>query len=518
MNTTALIRLILRRDRVWQPLWILSVALFVATTVTTIRQLLPTRDAVLHYVEEIARNPVILLLQGPAYGDSVGAAAAQQRAAATTIFAALASIALLVKHTRSDEEQGRRELVGSAAVGRRAPLTAALTVVLGANLVLAALIAVVGVSAGLPPAGSLAWGLTAASGGWVGAALAAVAVQLTQSARVAGAAAFTVFFAAYLLRGVSDLGGPGMEWLGWLVPNGWFLRARAFGGEQWWVFALVAAFVAAMASAAYALSARRDLGAGLLPPRLGPARAPAGLRGPLGLAWRTHRGSALAWIVGAAFIGAGLGLGGQTAVETFGQSGALDYWAGRTGEDDPARIFFKLVVYELAVFSVSLYAIMTVLRLRGDEATELFLSGPVSRTRWAAAHLLFAVTVPVAMLVIAGLALGLGSGDFAGGLALTTVILPGIWVMAGIAVAAFGLFRRAGAVVGWTALVLTIALEVAWEVGLVNDSLFMISPFAHVHYSTLASPGPGTLAGLTVVAAGLAAVGLYGLRRRDLTL
>ncbi|MFD2352950.1 hypothetical protein ACFSTC_32155 [Nonomuraea ferruginea] len=152
MNTTALIRLILRRDRVWQPLWILSVALFVATTVTTIRQLLPTRDAVLHYVEEIARNPVILLLQGPAYGDSVGAAAAQQRAAATTIFAALASIVLLVKHTRSDEEQGRRELVGSAAVGRRAPLTAALTVVLGANLVLAALIAVVGVSAGLPPA------------------------------------------------------------------------------------------------------------------------------------------------------------------------------------------------------------------------------------------------------------------------------------------------------------------------------------------------------------------------------
>ncbi|MFD2352951.1 hypothetical protein ACFSTC_32160 [Nonomuraea ferruginea] len=100
-------------------------------------------------------------------------------------------------------------------------------------------------------------------------------VQLTQSARVAGAAAFTVFFAAYLLRGVSDLGGPGMEWLGWLVPNGWFLRARAFGGEQWWVFALVAAFVAAMAWAAYALSARRDLGAGLLPPRLGPARAPA---------------------------------------------------------------------------------------------------------------------------------------------------------------------------------------------------------------------------------------------------
>jgi ABC-2 type transport system permease protein len=227
---------------------------------------------------------------------------------------------------------------------------------------------------------------------------------------------------------------------------------------------------------------------------------------------------ALAWIAGAAFIGVALGLAGQDALEQFGRSGGLDFWAERTGADDPVEIFFQLVVHELSVFSVSLYAIMTVLRLRGEEATELFLSGPVSRTRWAVSHLVPAVAVPVAALVVAGLGLGLGSGDFAGTLALTTVILPGIWVMAGIAMAAFGLFRRAGAVVAWTVLVLAIALEVGWEVGLVSDSLFMISPFAHVHYSTLADPGPGTLLGLTLVAAGFTAAGLYGLRRRDLAM
>ncbi|NBE95010.1 hypothetical protein FE391_28040 [Nonomuraea sp. KC401] len=517
MNTAALIRLILRRDRVWQPLWIVLVTLFVATTVATIRQLLPAPEARLHYVNEVAANPVILLMQGPAYGDSLGAVAAQQRGAATMIFAALASVILLVKHTRSDEEQGRRELVGSAAVGRHAPLTAALTVVLGANLVLAALIAMVGVSAGLPLAGSLAWGLMAASGGWAGAALAAVAVQMTQSARLAGAWAFTVFFGAYLVRGVSDVGGPGMEWLGWLMPSGWILRAHAFGGEQWWVFMLVAAFVTALIMVAYVLSARRDIAAGLVPPRPGPAHAPNSLRGPLGLAWRMHRGMALAWIAGAAFIGAAIGLGGQTAIETFGRSGALDFWAERTGTDDPTEIFFRLVVYKLAMYSVSLYAIMTVLRLRGDEATELLLAGPVSRARWVVSHLVFAVGVPVAVLVTAGLGLSLGSGDVAGGLAITTLLLPAIWVMAGIAVAAFGLFRRAGAVVGWTALVLAIAVEVGWEVGLLSDAFFMVSPLAHVHYSTLADPGPGTLLGLTLVAAGFTATGLYGLRHRDLT-
>ncbi|MFE0078845.1 ABC transporter permease, partial [Nonomuraea sp. NPDC059023] len=510
MNTTTLIRLILRRDRIWQPLWIGLITLFVATTVTTIRELLPTAQARQQYAGEIVNNPVILLMQGPSFGDSLGAIAAQQRGAATMVFAALASIILLVKHTRSDEEQGRRELVGSAAVARHTPLTAALVVVLAANAVLAVLITVVCVSAGLPLAGSLAWGLVAASGGWMAAAMAAVAVQITQSARVAGAVTFTAFFAAYLLRGVSDVGGPGMHWLGWLVPNGWILRARPFGGEQWWVFGLVTVFVATLVGAAYALSARRDIGSGLRPPRPGPAHAPASLRGPLGLAWRTHRGMALAWIAGAAFIGAGIGLGGQNAIKTFGQSGALDFWAERTGTDDPAQIFFELVVYKLAVYSVSLYAIMTVLRLRGEQATELYLSHPVSRARWALSHPVFALAVPAAVLVTTGLGLGLGDGDFAATLALTTFILPGIWAMAGLAMAAFGLFRRAGVVVAWTALAAAIALEIGWEVGLVSDPLFKISPFAHIHYSTLAGSGPGPLLGLTLVTTGLVAAGLYG--------
>ncbi|MFG1944165.1 hypothetical protein [Nonomuraea sp. NPDC048826] len=41
---------------------------------------------------------------------------------------------------------------------------------------------------------------------------------------------------------------------------------------------------------------------------------------------------------------------------------------------------------------------------------------------------------------------------------------------------------------GWAALILAIALEV----GVVSDAFFMISPFAPVHYSTLADPGPGS--------------------------
>ncbi|MEU8403592.1 hypothetical protein AB0C28_51180 [Nonomuraea sp. NPDC048892] len=52
-----------------------------------------------------------------------------------------------------------------------------------------------------------------------------------------------------------------------------------------------------------------------------------------------------------------------------------------------------------------------------------------------------------------------------------------------IAAAAFGLLRRAGTVVAWIALALAIAVEVGWEIGLVDDTFFLISPFAHVHCS-----------------------------------
>ena len=62
------------------------------------------------------------------------------------------------------------------------------------------------------------------------------------------------------------------------------------------------------AALAYALAARRDFAAGLLPDRPGPAAAAAGLRSPLALAWRLQRGSFFAWA--AVFVVIGFVVGG----------------------------------------------------------------------------------------------------------------------------------------------------------------------------------------------------------------
>jgi polyether ionophore transport system permease protein len=64
------------------------------------------------------------------------------------------------------------------------------------------------------------------------------------------------------------------------------------------VFSLPVACVIVLAAVAFALLARRDVGAGVLPARLGPATAAPWLRSPLALAWRLHRGMLLAWTAG----------------------------------------------------------------------------------------------------------------------------------------------------------------------------------------------------------------------------
>jgi ABC-2 type transport system permease protein len=95
--------------------------------------------------------------------------------------------------------------------------------------------------------------------------------------------------------------------LSWASPIGWVQRARPFADERWWVFALVAVALVVLAAASYALSSRRDVGAGFPPPRLGQATASPSLGSPLAIAWRLHRGLLLGWTAAFVVMGAVFG-------------------------------------------------------------------------------------------------------------------------------------------------------------------------------------------------------------------
>src|SRR5207249_6018647 len=120
----------------------------------------------------------------------------------------------------------------------------------------------------------------------------------------AGGIASAVLGGAYLLRAVGDTGPTGLTWLS---PVGWGLHVRPYAGERWWVAGLFVGFAVLFMVVGYALAARRDVGAGLLSERLGPAEAAPSLGSPFALAWRLHRGLLIGWIIAQALTGAVLG-------------------------------------------------------------------------------------------------------------------------------------------------------------------------------------------------------------------
>ena len=139
-------------------------------------------------------------------------------------------------------------------------------------------------------------------------AVAAVTAQVAESARAANGLAVGVLGAAFALRAIGDAGP---HWLAWLSPLGWAQAMRAFADERWWLLLALLALAALLRVGAARLAARRDLGAGILPPRPGPARGR--LRTPLALAWRLQRGALAGWAAGFAILGAAFGASRRTS-------------------------------------------------------------------------------------------------------------------------------------------------------------------------------------------------------------
>jgi ABC-2 type transport system permease protein len=522
VGTGTLLRLVFRLDRVRLPVWILAIAILPAVTAAQYAKLYPTQES-LDSVRGVISNPSLVAFNGPLFGVSLGGLTSWKVGITEFVLVALMSMFTVVRHTRTEEETGRLELVGATVVGRYAPLTAALLAVVAVNVAAAVLVALGLAANGLPAAGSAAMGLAIAFVGLMFAAVAAVAAQLTESARAANGIAAGVLGVAYLLRAVGDTGP---TWLSWLSPVGWAMRLRAYAGEQWWVLALAAALAVVLTGAAYILAGRRDLGAGLLPERAGPSAASAALTSPLGLAWRMHRGLLVGWVVGMAVSGAVLGGSAEGMIHGFGDNQQLADMLARMGGRKAFVDSYLAAVFGIIGLVAAAYTVQATLRMHAEEAAgrlEPLLATRVGRVRWAFSHLTFALFGTALLLAVAGagggLAYGLATHDVGGQvsrlLAAALVQLPAAWVLAGFGAALFGLVPRLTALT-WAGLIACfVLLELGALLGL-DQWIVDASPFAHVPKL------PGTVfiatpvLWLVAVTAVLMAAGLVGFRRRDL--
>ena len=186
--TAVLLRGYLKRDRVLLAAWTAGCCSLYVGQAKSVEQMYPTPADLQQAAEGLASNPAMLAMTGPARAlDTLGGQVAWQSAAFGAVVAGLMSMLIIGRHTRAEEESGRDELIRSGAVGRLAPLAAAVVVALAANAVLGALVAVSLIAYGLPAAGSLALGAALTTTGCVFTGVAAVAAQLTFGARAAHA-------------------------------------------------------------------------------------------------------------------------------------------------------------------------------------------------------------------------------------------------------------------------------------------------------------------------------------------
>jgi ABC-2 type transport system permease protein len=524
-GTTELVRLALRRDRYFVPVWVYVLTAAVASTAYSFRGLYPTAPERAALAAGIRGNPSMTALAGQVYGDSVGALTMWKVGLPVAVGAALMGVFAVIRHTRADEEAGRLELVGSAVLGRQAALAASLVVAFGACLVLAFLIAAAVILLRQPAGGALAVGAAVGLTGLVFAAVAAVAAQLTDSARAARGIAGAILGVAYLLRTVGD-SGSGLSWLSWASPLGWAERLRPFAGEQWWVAGLFIAAGVVLSAAAGLLAARRDLGAGLLASRPGRARAPGWLRSPFALAWLLQRGSLTWWTFGFALTGGVVGASAKGIGSALNSPQARDFIIRLGGRSGLVDAYFSALFLMLGVTAAA-YAVASALRPRGEEAgqrAELVLATPAGRIRWAGGHLVIAAAGTAVLLGAAGLAAGLAYGLRTGDvgtqvprlLGAAVAQVPAAWLVAGIAVALFGLIPRLAVSAGWTALGVFALLTLVGPTLRLAQWVMDISPFTHAPKLPGGTFAATPLVWLTAVAVALTAAGLGGLRGRDL--
>lgn len=525
-----LIKLASHRDRIMLPVWIYALLATVGGTAYSLKKLYPAQSDRDKLGASIGTNPSLRALYGPLYDThSLGALTAWRTLGFGGLLIGIMVVLLITRHTRAEEESGRLELLGSGAVGRNAPLSAALTIAIGVCFGIGLLAAVVMVVLGQGVGGALAFGACLFAVGVAFAGTQAVAVQLTETGRAANGIGALVLGVAYLLRTVGDAAGSsgGAGWAAWLSPFGWIERVHPWAGNRWWVLGvtLVAGVVAA--AVGYRVQNARDLGSGLLPQRPGPASAGPGLRGVFGLGRRLQQPTLLGWMAGIFVFGIVMGSIAKGIDQLLNDNQQVEKIIGRYGGVRGLTDSYLATAVSFLGMAAAFYAVQAVLRLRGEETSgraEPVLSGSAGRLAWAGSHLVFPAIGSALVMAAGGLGVGIGAGavlgDFWGWVGQMVraglITTPALWIIAAVAVALFGLMPK------WTSGaygVFGVLVFIAYLGPLVNAGQWFLdlTPFTHI------PKVPGgvfhwtPLVWMTAAAAVLSAAGLAGFRRRDVS-
>lgn len=533
MSVRTLLAFRLRRERAILPVCLGGITALLAVSGTAIAREFGGEEERAALVALAAGNPAFRFLRGLPDGSGVDALVFFQTFAFLAVLVGLMNTFLITRHTRTDEERGREELLLAAPTRRVVPLATASAVAIGADLVLAALIAVAGTASGFDPAGSLLTGLALGCVGVCFAGIATVSAQLMPSPRGANGVAAAAVGIAYLVRGVGDALGTVRDpehvdpsWVSSLSPIGWAQAVRPFS-EPAPLLLLVPLAVAALAfGAAWAIRSRRDLGASVIAERPGPPewRRAGGWR----LAVRNQMGSAVGWMIGTAVLGFLAGILAPAVAEAVGSNDELASLIQRLapGLAADSADLFAIALLGIAGTLATAAGVQAITRLRLDEAegrAELILSTPTSSTSWYLRQVGTAIGSSCVAAVAGGVAAGAGFAATGApvdriGTSLATILvhLPAGSVFVGLSALAFAVVPRVSIAIGWGTLVIGLVVGQFGELLGLPEAIQDVSPFHHVPAVPLEAIDPAPLVAAGAVAFGLVAFGALLLRRRDI--
>ncbi|WP_432559092.1 ABC transporter permease [Granulicoccus sp. GXG6511] len=523
------LHLTLRRNWLFWLLWAVGLSLMMPATLSQYDTVIPPGTDPRIVIEPLRINPTMLALLGPAFDlYDKGGFVFWRSGGFTSMVAGLIGAFGIIRATRAEEDEGRVELIRSGPVGRHAPLAAAVLVALAGCVLMGAATAGLLVAGGLRPAGSVAAGLALTANGFFFVALGAVLAQVFDNARAARAWTAGIGVGGmFLLRALVDGAGPGsaLEPARWAIPLEWPLLARPFAGERWWVFGLSFGVALLLVGLAFALESRRDHGAGLRHESLGRAYAGPGLSGAFGLAARLQRGAAIGWTAGLLVSAVAFGSIVLQIDSAFTDNANIAELVRRMGGTGEIKIAFLVAILGILTTVVAFMAVSMLGRLRSEEVrghAEAMLATAVSRWRFAGSHLVWALGLPMLVLVLVGAGLPIarsmaGDGwdqvwDLARGAA---GLIPGLVAVVGFAMLLIGWLPRAyplvWVVIGWS-------IFTSWFAALLNFPEWVVKfqPWGHLSVIPRDAMDWTPFAIELAIGVALLVVGLVGYRRRSI--
>lgn len=482
-NLPRMTRLALHQEIRWIPI---SVVVFALTYLATLKQLSDLAGTVADrrgMQQSLAGNPALQLMLGPLDNIETVASTTSWRIGLFMLTAFGVLIAFTVnRHTRREEESGQLELAGSAAVGRLSPLVAAVVVALVLTVLTALVTAVP----------FLGYGATAHQvilqiGQYVAVAVAVtgttlLVAQLATTARLVSSITSALVLGGYLVRGAADT-NDSLAWLRWTNPIGWAQTMDPYGSGSWWGLCWSVLLGGAGLAAAVALRDRRDLGAGIIAPRAGPAGS-TGLPSVPAVLWQAQWRTFAGWVVGVAVFALIVGSLVSSVADTSGVPPQFQVYLRKIGGSGALTGAFLAAMAAFFSATIAFWLVSLVADLRRWEARgqlELALSAARSRRSWVVTTVVMGVAGTVVLLVVAASCVALLSHSQLAATEVFKALLiqaPAAWLIFAIALAIFA-GRPAWTPAGWViaALAFLIAeLGVAFGLpGWVLD----LAPFTH---------------------------------------